>query len=488
MRGCSGDRPVPLLPIRRASSCLALLIGIRTEPTRREGPDRDERRGRILDVFDRGVRRRARTAAASATGEFQSVVLVLLANLVLAGACHTPLSARKDAGPTGDAGSEDAAGDLPSSGHTSPDAATDALVSPDLVPVDVAIREVQVPDLPTSVPKAFRFVNHTDRTAYVRVDGSIGCRRQGASGFQFCSFFELGCMPSCDRVPANGGCCFQCEQPLPSLYAIAPAASRVVPWDGVIHAKDTGACSQCECETAAPAQSGAFEASARVYADYQCSSMPSLPCQSTAEGIIEMADPRGNYLALTVPFSLPYSGDEIVLDIDSLPATDAGVAMDLGRATASEAGGAAEVADASSSQESGACQPLAYSHLGPATGATSYCPVDPKLPECASADVGALVYRDEVCGLATLAAHPQCSPWSREVHSEYVFLSDPFGGCGWPITVNSVLDCGDHVEIDYAVTMPCNTCDGVVPSTVMLIIRNDPKPVLATAKLVPEKC
>jgi hypothetical protein len=54
---------------------LTLLIEIRTEPARREDPDRNERRGRILDVFDRGVRRRAGAAAATATGEFQSVVL-----------------------------------------------------------------------------------------------------------------------------------------------------------------------------------------------------------------------------------------------------------------------------------------------------------------------------------------------------------------------------------------------------------------------------
>jgi hypothetical protein len=64
-----GDRAIVL------RNLLALLIEIRTEPSRREGPDRNERRGRILDVFDRGVRRRAGTAAATATGKFQSVVL-----------------------------------------------------------------------------------------------------------------------------------------------------------------------------------------------------------------------------------------------------------------------------------------------------------------------------------------------------------------------------------------------------------------------------
>ena len=40
-----------------------------------EGLDRNERRGRILDVFNCGVRQRTRTAAARATGEFEPVVL-----------------------------------------------------------------------------------------------------------------------------------------------------------------------------------------------------------------------------------------------------------------------------------------------------------------------------------------------------------------------------------------------------------------------------
>jgi hypothetical protein len=61
---------------------LALRIQIRTEPARREGLDRNERRGGILDVVNRGVRQRARTAAGTATGEFESVVL---------GTCASPL-------------------------------------------------------------------------------------------------------------------------------------------------------------------------------------------------------------------------------------------------------------------------------------------------------------------------------------------------------------------------------------------------------------
>jgi hypothetical protein len=56
-------------------SVLTPLIRIRTEPARREGLDRNERRGRMVNVFNRGVRQRVRAAAATATGEFESAVL-----------------------------------------------------------------------------------------------------------------------------------------------------------------------------------------------------------------------------------------------------------------------------------------------------------------------------------------------------------------------------------------------------------------------------
>jgi hypothetical protein len=413
--------------------------------------------------------------------------LLLLGSVLLIPACHAPLRVRKDAGQAGDARGKDTPADLSFDAPASPDLPADVLAPPDLVPRDLAEREAPPPDLPTGVPKAFRFVNHTDATAYVRVDDSVGCRRQDASGWQDCSFFTLGCMVDCGNAPANGDCCEECEQPLPSLYAVAPGESRTVPWNGNIYAKASAICSQCDCQVAAPAQSGNFEASASVYADYQCSPMPSYPCQATADGMVQMATPRGSYATLVVPFSLPYPGDEIVLDITSLPATDAGTEAGGGSRDTAGSDDVVKLADTPSGQDVTACQPLAYSHFSPWTG-PSYCPVDPSLPECASSDRGAMVYRDEACALATLEAHSDCGPWQRPLDSEFVFLKDPFGGCNWPITIDSVLDCGDHVDINYSVTEPCQTCDGIAPSSVMLIIRDDPKPVLATAALVRERC
>jgi hypothetical protein len=260
-----------------------------------------------------------------------------------------------------------------------------------------------------------------------------------------------------------------------------------VPWNGRIYTKDKGACLECECQMETQVQSGTFEASASVYADYQCDPWPSRPCQETSDGIIDMANPRGSYATVTVPFAVPYPDDEVVLDITSLPATDAGIALDAGAADAASVADATTAVDNPPAQETAACQLLPYSHFGPVTRILR-CPVDPALPECASSDVGAIVYRDEACALATQKAYPDCTPWSRALDSEYVFLTDPFGGCDWPISLDSVLDCGDHVDIKYTVTEPCTTCDAVHPSSVMLIIRQDPKPVRATAALVRERC
>ena len=178
--------------------------------------------------------------------------------------------------------------------------------------------------------------------------------------------------------------------------------------------------------------------------------------------------------------------DTFVEPPSPLDAADAPVAVDL--ASTRDEGDAEEIP---TTEDATTCQPLAYS------GGTSllsgkiyaYCPVDPALPECKSSDVGATVYRDEACALATHQAHSDCSsPWQRAINQEYVIIIDPFGGCVWPITVDSVLDCGDHVSIAYSVTRPCGTCDGMIPSAVVIPIPNDPKPVRATATLAREEC
>jgi hypothetical protein len=136
------------------------------------------------------------------------------------------------------------------------------------------------------------------------------------------------------------------------------------------------------------------------------------------------------------------------------------------------------------SDTSTTCTSMTYKDYGDTLpGQPRYCPIDPALPECQSADTGALVARSNDCLDATLQAHPDCSPWSHDFSFELVILEDPFGGCMWPITVDAVLDCGDHVQIDFHVTEPCSSCDAPLEMWRILHLPNDPKPVHAQATL-----
>jgi hypothetical protein len=231
--------------------------------------------------------------------------------LILAAGCRTSLSAHKDAGASGDARTQDAWPDV-----VPPSDATPAL--PDASASDPA-------DIPRT-PMAFRFDNHTDRTAYVEVDTPVACRVQDAAGWQACNFFfYLGCSLRCADVRDDGQCCVPCLRPPPVLYAIPPGASRSLPWNGDLHSLTTGSCRSCRCQQELPAPSGTFEASARVYADYTCAASD---CRTTPDGQLEMASPAGGYTSIAVPFVVPYLGEEVVLDITGLPTTDAGPSPD----------------------------------------------------------------------------------------------------------------------------------------------------------------
>jgi hypothetical protein len=266
-----------------------------------------------------------------AIGSRRTLRLLALALLSFVAACRTALPARKDAGRSTDARSEDAVADRAEGDRALPDLPLGDAALPDLplgdaATPDLPANDVGSPDLTpgSGAPKAFRFDNHTARTAYVQVEDAVGCRMQSASGWQACSYFALGCLFRCADVQVGQNCCVLCEQLL-ALYAIAPGESRSLPWNGNLYAKATGSCAECECQQATTVPSGDFEASARVFADYQCT--PS-GCQTSLDGTITSALPQGGYAALAVPFRVPYAGEEVVLDITWLPTADAGAPLD----------------------------------------------------------------------------------------------------------------------------------------------------------------
>jgi hypothetical protein len=257
--------------------------------------------------------------------------------LTFAVACKTPLTAHRDAGHAADAGHADLAVDSPWEAAPDPPA-TDATpdraptdLTPANVPPDRAAGDPLAPDLasPPGVPTAFRFINHTGHLVYVDANDPVACSQDTPAGWTACRFFTLGCLFSCDAVPANGDCCILCERPLPALFAIPPGESQSVPWNGRIYAAATGTCAACQCQQETVVDNGAFEASASVFADYQCAP---LPCETGPDGTITHAEPLGGSLAVSATFSVPYERNEVVLDITSRPAADAGPAQDLATA------------------------------------------------------------------------------------------------------------------------------------------------------------
>lgn len=135
--------------------------------------------------------------------------------------------------------------------------------------------------------------------------------------------------------------------------------------------------------------------------------------------------------------------------------------------------------------DGGACQPLSHLDFGDLMPPQPGCPIDPAMPACASNDVGAVVARSNECLLESMAANG-CEPWSHDFNFELVMFWDPLDGCEWPIVVDSVLDCGDHVEIRFSVIQSCESCDAPHPMWHIVHLPNDPKPVHALGSLVQE--
>ena len=254
------------------------------------------------------------------------VLLAAVGSVTSLAACHSPLGTRLDAGHGPDAGPPDATPnavpDVPTADLASSDRLADLPVTPDLASPDLAS-----PELPPAagVPGWFRIENHTDRTVYVPTDPDVLCGVPSGPSAGPCNFFGLGCALPCSSVSAGANCCVQCEQAVPAVRAIPPGGSHVVPWDGNLHAKATGTCSACECESTTPAASGTYQASTHAYTGYICQ-QPS--CGADASGLITMAVPDGAETRIVTNFSIPSPDAEILLVIDRLLGLDAGAPPD----------------------------------------------------------------------------------------------------------------------------------------------------------------
>lgn len=200
------------------------------------------------------------------------------------------MNKRPDASPTPEGGMADATSELAN--------------APDLLPPDVTIADAETNPV---APKAFRVVNPTDRTLYMRSQYNLGCQVL-EPGTPDCTFFH-SCSPLCQLVQEGQTCCVSCEQDL-TLYAIPAGQSRLIPWDGTYFVKQDGLCSQCQCDQPTAATSGYLLLSASFYTAYLCM-VPG--CQVGADGNIDMATTNGQASTVILSFRIPFPEEEVVI-------------------------------------------------------------------------------------------------------------------------------------------------------------------------------
>ncbi len=151
------------------------------------------------------------------------------------------------------------------------------------------------------------------------------------------------------------------------------------------------------------------------------------------------------------------------------------------------AGGTSSGATSSGGDGSGGCAGVltdvtySFGDGGDFVAEKPTCPIDPALPECATADEVAVVARTAACFEASLAAH-DCAPWEYDLANMLVLL--PGDLCVGPTELVSVkrwepCDAPAEIHIEYVQREWCEPCDTATPSWRMLLIPSDPAPVLA---------
>ena len=181
---------------------------------------------------------------------------------------------------------------------------------------------------PLGTPKSFLIVNATANTVYVDLGHPVQCRTQDASGWQACEFFGIWCLPTCQYVQPGGQCCVQCEQEVPSLFAVPAGGNRTVAWAGSLFAERTGYCSDCSCRQQSVVGQGTFEATVRVYAEYSCAW--GQPCPEQPDGTIPYAAPQGSFEEHAVEFAVPSANEVVVITIPAKASAPDAATIDAG--------------------------------------------------------------------------------------------------------------------------------------------------------------
>jgi hypothetical protein len=160
----------------------------------------------------------------------------------------------------------------------------------------------------------FALENHLEEARYVDWAlsgvGLVTCQTGGSE----CRFHPPVCTDECSDNNLGQDCCIACGMVYPSVKAIDPGGTLMIPWTGKLHPYDETHCSDCECYLVTDAEPGSYRAEVCVYPEFFCD-LP--PCEDPdAQGVIMGAMPDGTPTCVGIDFTVPYSKAFLILSVE----------------------------------------------------------------------------------------------------------------------------------------------------------------------------
>lgn len=127
--------------------------------------------------------------------------------------------------------------------------------------------------------------------------------------------FEHSCMAECSPDNAGKPCCMQCEAPFPAARLLKPGESVTGSWTGRLYLQTESHCSEnCRCYQEEKPAPGKYRLETCAADEVTCGT--GVPCPDPDQaGIVVGGQPAGNQLCARVDFVVPYSKENIEIDI-----------------------------------------------------------------------------------------------------------------------------------------------------------------------------
>jgi hypothetical protein len=209
------------------------------------------------------------------------------------------------------------------SGDAADDAADDPLHDPvfdggtDTADATDATDTLEDEDLPPQGPITFVIRNVTPGNWYVDWSASgynlIDGARTTGGAWDPLSYWSPGCMMGCADSGPGTDCCVMCEPMMPAVKQLLPGEEVRMLWDGrTIQQVDDTHCT-CSCYWERPPLPMGYRAEVCAYRDFNCYTSPCVP---DADGVYWDAFVSGTPACFQAIFDIPYTGTEIVIEIN----------------------------------------------------------------------------------------------------------------------------------------------------------------------------